>query len=711
MNEPFTNRLIHEKSPYLLQHAHNPVDWYPWSDEAFQKARNEDKPVFLSSGYSTCHWCHVMERESFSDPEVARILNGHFVPIKVDREERPDIDNFYLKAVMAITGSGGWPLTTFLTPDKKPFWGGTYYPPEDRPGTPGFKTLLLTIAHEWENQRIRLLTSAESVIHAFIEQQKVERGKVVPLDRKEFVKAYHNLSSHFDERFGGFGGAPKFPRPHLLSFLLRYWKRTGEERALWMVEHTLLQMARGGIYDHIGGGFHRYATDAQWRIPHFEKMLYDQALASKICLEAYQSTGRREHAQTAREIFEYVLRSLTDPEGGFYSGQDADSAPDPRHPEDKKEGAFYLFNHDEIMAALGRERGEIVSSYFGLSPQGGDGPLQQGEEFMGKNILCISRSLPDIAHLFNRSTGEIEAIIRESKDMLLKIRSKRPKPHLDDKILTDWNGLMISALSLGSRVLGEPRYQERAEKAARFILHNLMDRGGRLLHRYRDQEAAISGMLSDYAFFIQGLLDLYEASFNPAYLKQARFLAGQMLDLFWDEKAEGGFLFTARDREQMPLPLKEAYDGAIPSGNSLAALDLIRLSRLTMDRALEEKAAAVFKTFSQEISQAPDSYCQMLMAFDFAQGPPLEIVLAAHGDNRELAAMVNLVFQKFIPNRTIAFRPPSGRELEETLDIMPHLQNQPPLEGKTTAYVCEKYTCKPPVHSAAELGEMLKGGE
>ncbi|MGA1874785.1 MAG: thioredoxin domain-containing protein [bacterium] len=708
INEPYTNRLIHEKSPYLLQHAHNPVDWYPWSDEAFQKAGKEDKPIFLSIGYSTCHWCHVMERESFSDPEIARLLNTYFVPIKVDREERPDIDSFYMNAVTAILDSGGWPLNVFLTPARKPFWGGTYFPPEDRPGIFGLKTLLAAIAHEWENNRMELLNSSESIIQALIERQKAERGEAVPLSGKELDLAYQSLSSRFDRRFGGFGTAPKFPRPHLLSFLLRYWKRTAEDRALQMVEQTLTRMAGGGIYDQIGGGFHRYATDAEWQVPHYEKMLYDQALASKAYLEAYQATGRKTYAQTAREIFEYVLRSLTGPEGGFYSGEDADSAPDPSHPEEKREGAFYLFSKDEVMAALGRERGEMISFFFGLQAQGVT-HLGLHEECMGKGIPFVAHSIPDTAQRFNRSEDEIEAMVQESRKILLEVRSMRPKPFLDDMILVDWNGLMISSLSLGSRVLGELRYQERAEKAAQFILQNLMDRSGRLLHRYRDKEPAISGMLPDYAFFINGLLDLYEASFHPRYLGQARHLCEQMIDLFRDEQGGGGLLFAAGDREQMPLPQKEAYDGVIPSGNSLAAFDLLRLARLTMDRSLEEKADLLFGAFSKEISQAPDSYAQMLMALDFAKGPSREIVLSAGYDNRELADMVKIIFQGLIPNRVIAFRPPSGRGLEETLALMPHLENRPPLEGRATAYVCEHYTCHPPVKSAIELREVLKG--
>ena len=450
-----TNKLIGEKSPYLLQHAHNPVDWFPWGNEAFEKAKKEDKPIFLSIGYSTCHWCHVMEEESFSNQEIAKIMNKYFVSIKVDREERPDIDNIYMNAVMLMTGSGGWPLTVFLTPDKKPFYGGTYFPPEDKWGRAGFKTILNSIADGWPKNRDEILRSSESLTQA-IRQEALSRGKTTfILNEKTLEQAYTQFQGRFDSSHGGFGAAPKFPMGHSLSFLLRYWKRTGQSRPLEMAEKTLSSMVKGGVYDHIGGGFHRYSTDGQWRVPHFEKMLYDQAILARAYLEAYQATGKEEYAQTAREIFEYVLRDMTHLEGGFYSAEDADS-PSPENPKEKKEGAFYLWSEDEIIKSIGKEQAEVFNYYFGVKP-GGNAPQDPHGESGDKNILYIAHSLEETAGHFKKLSAEIEKIIRISKEKLFSVRSERPRPHLDDKILVDWNGLAISSLAFGSSVLDESR--------------------------------------------------------------------------------------------------------------------------------------------------------------------------------------------------------------------------------------------------------------
>ncbi|MBI3009078.1 MAG: thioredoxin domain-containing protein [Candidatus Omnitrophica bacterium] len=702
--EPYTNRLIKEKSPYLLQHAHNPVDWYPWGDEAFDKAKKEDKPLFLSIGYSTCHWCHVMEEESFSNPDVARIMNKYFVSIKVDREERPDIDGIYMSAVMAMTGSGGWPLTVFLTPDKKPFYGGTYYPPEDKWGRPGLKTILNSIADAWKNRRDEILASGESLTQAIRQQSVSSSKKTFPLNKDTLEKAHTQFFQRFDSRYGGFGDAPKFPSSHSLSFLLRYWKRTKEAKSIEMVEKTLASMSKGGMYDHIGGGFHRYSTDGQWRVPHFEKMLYDQAILAKSYLEAYQGTGKEEYAQTAREIFEYILRDMTHPEGGFYSAEDADS-PSPENPKEKKEGAFYLWSKDEIINILGKEQGEIFSYYFGVEPKGN--ALQDPfGEFKGKNILYVAHNLEETARRFKKSHVEIEKIIKSSNEKLLTIRSKRPRPHLDDKIIVDWNGLMISSLSFGSRVLNEPRYREAAERSAQFILKHLVREDGRLLHRYRDGESAIPGTIEDYAFFIHGLFDLYEATFNPDYLKEAKRLANEMLRLFWDE-SNGGFFFTAVDAERLLIRQKEIYDGAIPSGNSIAALDLLRLGRLTMEKNFEAKAELLFKTFSNEISQAPNAYPQMLIALDFALGPSKEIVLAGDINAKETAQMLRSIYKRFIPNKVVAFRPAKENEAEGVVNLIPFIKDQMPMDGKTTAYICENYVCKLPATDLKKTEELL----
>ena len=496
--ERHTNRLVHEKSPYLLQHAHNPVDWYPWGDEAFEKAKKEDKPIFLSVGYSTCHWCHVMEEESFSNPEMAKIMNDNFISIKVDREERPDVDNIYMQVVMTMTGSGGWPMTVILTPDLKPFFGGTYFPPEDRWGSPGLKSILNTIASKWETERTQILASSESITQAVRAEAQSKAAMSHALDEKTLEKAYQQFRSQFDSRFGGFGDAPKFPRSHTLSFLLRYWKRPGDGKALEMVEKTLQEMAKGGMYDHLGGGFHRYSTDGQWRVPHFEKMLYDQAILSKSYLEAYQATGKEEYAQIAREIFGYVLRDMTGSNGAFYSAEDADSTPDPAQPKKKSEGAFYIWSHDEIVEALGKERADIFNFYFGVEPNG-NAPQDPHGEFKGRNILYVGHSLDETAKRLGKSPQEIETILKETKQILFSIRSKRLRPHLDDKVLTDWNGLMISSLAFASRALDEPRYAESAKKAADFLLEKMKRKDGRLMHRYREGEVAIPGFIEDYA--------------------------------------------------------------------------------------------------------------------------------------------------------------------------------------------------------------------
>lgn len=702
--ELYTNRLINEKSPYLLQHAHNPVDWYPWGEEVFEKARKEDKPVFLSIGYSTCHWCHVMEEESFSDPEVAKIMNKYFVSIKVDREERPDIDHLYMDAVQMMTGSGGWPLTVFLTPDKKPFYGGTYFPPEDRWGRAGFRTVLLSIADGWTNRRNELLSSGEALTDIISQRMRAKIEEPVSLDEHTFKKAYQQFYSTFDSQYGGFGFAPKFPSGHSLSFLLRYWKHNGDTKPLEMVEATLIAMANGGIYDHIGGGFHRYSTDRQWRIPHFEKMLYDQAILSKVYIEAYQATGKKEYAQTVKEVFEYVLRDVTHPEGGFYSAEDADS-PSLENPREKKEGAFYLWSKDEIVNVLGKKQGEIFCYYLGVE-KGGNALQDPQGEFKDKNILYVARRLEETARGFKKLPREIERVIKSSKEKLFAARSKRPKPHLDDKILTDWNGLMISSFAFGSRVLNEPRYREAAERSAQFVLTHLVQEDSRLMHRYREGESAIPGMIDDYAFFIHGLIDLYEATFEPEYLLQAKNLAHQMLKLFWDE-TNGGFFFTGKDAEQLIVRQKEIYNGAIPSGNSIAALDLIRLGRLTMDKEFESRAEFLFKTFSNEISQMPNVYPQMLIALDFALGPSKEIVLSADKETKEIREMLKIIYGRFIPNKVVTFRPSKDIEAKEIIELIPFIKTQIPIDGKPTVYICENYVCKFPVTSIEKIKELL----
>jgi len=700
-----SNRLVKEKSPYLLQHAHNPVEWYPWGDEAFQKARKEDKPVFLSIGYSTCHWCHVMEEESFENAEVAKVMNEHFVSIKVDREERPDLDNIYMTAVQAMTGTGGWPLNVFLTPEGKPFFGGTYWPPEDRWGRPGFVSVLEAVAKAWREEKKEIIDQGENLTQLIQKPVKSEDKMSFSLGDETLRRAYEELSGAFDSTYGGFGRGMKFPRSHTLSLLLRFWKRTEEKRALAMVEKTLSEMAQRGIWDHLGGGFHRYATDPQWFLPHFEKMLYDQAILAKSYLEAYQATGRKEYEAVVRKTFEYVLRDLRGREGAFYSAEDADST-DPLAAK-KREGAFYVWEKSQITDLLGEEKGEIFGFIYGVEEEGNVREDPQGE-FPRKNVLSLVRRVDEAAKEFKKPVPEIERILEESGKKLFEARLKRPRPHRDDKILTDWNGLMISSLALGSRVLAKPGYEEAARQAADFILKKLVRKDGRLLHRYRDGEASILGTIEDYAFFIHGLVDLYEANFEARYLAEAKRLAEEMVRLFWDEK-QGGFFFTAGDAEKLIVRQKEIYDGAIPSGNSFAALDLLRLGRLTMAKDFEKKAQALFDAFSAPVSQNPEAYPQMLIALDFAVGPSREIVIAGEGTaDDETQAFIGLIYSRFLPNKVVALHPSEPKTKAAIEALAPFIKNQLPLRNKPTVYVCENYNCKFPTTQLSELENLLR---
>jgi len=731
--ETYTNRLAQEKSPYLLQHAHNPVDWYPWGEEAFHKAKAENKPIFLSIGYSTCHWCHVMEEESFVNPEIAKILNDHFVSIKVDREERPDVDHLYMQAVMAMTGAGGWPMSVFLTPDQKPFYGGTYFPPTDKWGKPGFSTLLKTIHEKWISEHDRLLKSGEDIAQMLQEEaQRKTQSKHIALNKGTLKVAYEQFASRFDSNTGGFSDAPKFPQSHILSFLLRYWKRTGQfaprganwegfeigadrDQPLQMVTKTLEEMAKGGMYDQLGGGFHRYSTDSQWRVPHFEKMLYDQAILAKSYLEAYQVTRKEQYAQVAREIFDYVLRDMTNPKGGFYSAEDADSAADPAVPNKKTEGAFYVWSYDEILKHLSKEQAEIFNFYFGVLPEG-NAAQDPHEEFKRKNILYVDHSLEETAAAFKKSPEEIRQMIQEAKEKLNAVRLTRQRPHLDDKVLTDWNGLMISALALGSRVLGEPRYGVAAKRAADFILENMIIPspqpsplrgegrvGGRLMHRYRDGHVSVLGFLEDYAFFTHGLIDLYEATFDSRYLEETKLLLNQMHALFWDD-ATGGFFLTGTDAESLIIRVKDVYDGALPSGNSVAALSLLRAARLMMNQEFEQWAQKTLEAFSESLSQYPSGFAQMMIALDFALGPSREIVIAGPAKilgevrrvsplssgkegNPEIEQILKQIFSRFIPNKVVKFQASENR--------------------KTTVNFCQNHVCQLPLTDLSKLEGIL----
>jgi uncharacterized protein YyaL (SSP411 family) len=689
---PVHNRLIFEKSPYLLQHAANPVDWYPWGEEAFRKAREEDKPVFLSIGYSTCHWCHVMERESFEDPEVARLLNETFVNIKVDREERPDIDNIYMSVCQAMTGSGGWPLTIIMTPDKQPFFAGTYFPKEERFGRPGMLELVPRVQQAWETQREELLASAEAIVGHV---RSVSVGGPGPELGLETLKAaYDQLAGRFDARRGGFGEAPKFPTPHNLSFLLRCWKRDGRESALEMVERTLQAMRAGGMYDHVGFGFHRYATDADWLVPHFEKMLYDQALLVIAYVEAYQATARPEYAQTVREILTYVLRDMTAPEGGFYSAEDADS--------EGVEGKFYVWTREEVVDTLGEPAGEMFCRVYEIRP---DGNFSNPHCPPGTNIPHRTRPLSHWAGEFGLWEDELRSQLETARQRLFAARERRVRPFKDDKILTDWNGLMIAALAKAARALTEPEYADAAQRAADFVLTRLRDDRGRLLKRYRDGEAGLPAHLEDYAFMVWGLLELYEANFAVRNLEAALRLNREMLARFWDE-LRGGLYFTADDAEELPLRTKEVYDGAIPSGNSVAMLNLLRLGRITADVELEAQAAEITRAFSGQVSRLASAHTQLLCALDFAVGPSYEVVIAGQPGAADTTRMLQSLWGRFIPNKVVLLR--SGEpEAAPLTRIAPYTVRQTSLEGRATAYVCLNRACKAPTTDVAEMLALL----
>jgi uncharacterized protein YyaL (SSP411 family) len=687
------NRLAVEKSPYLLQHVDNPVDWYPWGEEAFEKAKAENKPIFLSIGYSTCHWCHVMAHESFEDPEVANLMNDTFVSVKVDREERPDIDNIYMAAARLSTGSGGWPLTVIMTPDKKPFLTATYIPKENRYGTMGMLELIPKIREIWSKQREEVIQSADQFVEALHKTDQYISGDA-PGERA-LESAFEQFEITFDSRFGGFGKSPKFPSPHNLMFLLRYWKRKNSPKALEMVEKTLTEMRKGGIYDHLGYGFHRYATDQQWLLPHFEKMLYDQALLAMVYLETCQATGKEEYADTASEIFEYVLRDMTAPNGGFYSAEDADS--------EGEEGKFYIWRVDEIKRILGEKDSGIFAKVYGLEDDGNFEEQGAGRK-TGDNIIHLENSWAQLADQMNLGERELKQKMLKSRKKLFEIRENRVHPHKDDKILSDWNGLMIASLAMGGRILGEAKFKDAARKAADFMLSDMRDDNGRLYHRYREGEAGISANLDDYAFLIWGLIELYHASFEIKYLKAALELNDVMLGQFWDHDS-GGLFFSGDDTNDLILRLKEGFDGAAPSGNSVAAYNLLRLSRITADPEIEKKSSEICSLFSSEIRREPSGFAMLLNAVDFGIGPSYEIVIAGEEKAEDTGKMLDALNSSFIPNKVVIFRPPENNP--QIAEIAKYTLNQRPLDGKATAYVCTDFACKSPTVNIDEMLQLI----
>ncbi|WP_414468572.1 thioredoxin domain-containing protein [Methanobacterium sp. ACI-7] len=682
-NPKYKNHLANEKSPYLIQHVNNPVDWYPWSDEAFQKAKEQNKPIFLSIGYSTCHWCHVMAHESFEDPEIGKLMNDTFVSIKVDREERPDLDNIYMAVCQLMTGSGGWPLTIIMTPNKEPFFAGTYFAPESGYGRPGLKDIINSVKEAWNTKQDEITKSTDSILNALKQVSETSSGDELSVDILD--ECYEVLLGNFDGVYGGFGKAPKFPSSHNLLFLLRYWKRSGLKFPLSMITETLDSMRNGGIYDHIGFGFHRYSVDQEWLVPHFEKMLYDQAMISMAYVETFQATKNERYKNIALEIFEYVIRDMQSSEGGFYSAEDADS--------EGVEGKFYVWTKDEIMNVLGPDDGKLALRVYNITEQGNFLEEATGEE-TGANILHLQNSIEDIAEISHISEENLEEKMEEIRKNLFEHREKRVHPHKDDKILTDWNGLMIASLAKGAEVLNEETLLKSAKNAADFII-NSMCKDNHLMHRFREGESAIKGHLDDYAFMIYGLLELYEASFDLKYLKSALSLNETLLKHFWDNE-DGGFYFTPDYAEDVLLRKKEIYDGAIPSGNSIQYLNLLKIAQLTENKEFKDKALQLEKAFSKTIKNTPSGFTGFLCGLDFRVGPSYEIVIAGNKEENETKSLVETVWNNYIPNKTLILR--SEDNVSELIDAIPSAESKKIENNKATAYVCSEGSCKNPTN-------------
>jgi uncharacterized protein YyaL (SSP411 family) len=679
------NRLAEEKSPYLLQHKDNPVDWHPWGTEAFELARREDKPVFLSIGYSTCHWCHVMAHESFEDAAIAELLNRDFVSIKVDREERPDVDDVYMAAVQAMTGTGGWPLSLFLTPDGRPFLGGTYYPPDDRYGRPGFPTLLKSVATAWKQNRQQLEGSAEELLEHLTETARLVGGGPVAVGVLD--AAHQAMAARFDRKNGGFGHAPKFPPSMNLEFLLRRWLHGREPIAREIVETTLSKMAAGGMYDQVGGGFHRYSVDDRWLVPHFEKMLYDNGMLARTYLLAYRAFGAGAYARVARETLDFLLAEMTPEEGGFFAAQDADS--------EGREGAFYVWDPERIAAAVGNDRAPLVCARFGVT--------ETGSFENGESVLAIARSVPDLAREFGRSDEEVGRILRESRRLLYEARCTRPRPGTDRKLLTDWTALAISAFALAGRMLREPRYEAAAKRAADRILSTCR-RDDTLLHRPGAGGNGIRGFASDYAAFIEALLDLYEATFDGAYFAAAVSLQRELDARFAD--SNGGYFLSEESADRLILRPRESLDGATPSSNSIAAMNLLRLAALTGDRSYRDRAEHLFASASAYLNRAPIAVPRLLSALDFSRARVFEIVLAGSVGEPGFEALRNAVFDSPVLDRVVAHA--SGSEAPAELSGL--LESREASTGRATAWVCQNFSCQQPTSDPAELSAALNAG-
>jgi uncharacterized protein YyaL (SSP411 family) len=679
------NRLIHEQSPYLRQHAHNPVDWYPWGDEALSRARAENKPILLSIGYSACHWCHVMERESFENEAIAKLMNDNFVSIKVDREERPDLDQIYMDAVQMITRRGGWPLTVFLTPDGRPFYGGTYFPPEDRYGVPGFPRVLTSIATAYQNGAHEIAHNTEKITEAL--QAMASGGSSSGDLRPDLAAAAARaLASAYDSVHGGLGGAPKFPNAFVLSLFLRAFSGAGDESMADMVRHSLKKMARGGIYDQLGGGFHRYSVDERWLVPHFEKMLYDNALLAGLYADAGRALNEAEFLEVSREIIDYVLREMTSSEGGFYSSQDADS--------EGEEGKFFVWTPEEFRRLLGPELAEIAGRYFDVTEEG---------NFETGNILHRTIEIADAARMFHKGEEETESALRSAREKLLAAREKRVHPGRDDKILTAWNAMMIAAMAAGYRAHHDPRYLDAAARAAAFVMEKMWD--GRALKRsYKDGVARFNAYLEDYGLLAGAMIDLYEASLDSRYLAHARTLADVVLERFLDREG-GGFFFTSDDHERLIARTKPAFDGSTPSGNSVTVMALLRLGEYTGDERYRIEAERALRLFREPMEQQPFGFAHMLEAADLYQRGPTEVVVAGEADSPEFRHWVERLGLLYVPNLALFAADAEGGGTDLTLPEQ--VRGKHAIDGRVTAYVCRERVCSPPIVEFKELETEL----
>jgi uncharacterized protein YyaL (SSP411 family) len=696
----YTNRLIHAKSPYLLLHAHNPVEWYPWGDEAFEKARKENKPIFLSIGYFTCHWCHVMEKESYSDPNVAAILNQHFVSIKVDREERPDIDRLYIAYVEATTGSAGWPLNVLLTPDRKPFFGGTYFTPDQ------LKSLLQQVAGAWSKQHDSIVQTAGRAAQQLIQIVSKQPSATGDLQPAVLGQTYKHIASTYDATNGGFGGAPKFPRPVALCFLLRYYARTGQREALDMTLNTLRAMERGGIHDQLGGGFHRYSTGASWLVPHFEKMLYDQAQLAIVYTEAYQTTHGRFYADTTRNILDFALHEMQQPHGGFASAEDADSRIAPGKPE-TSEGVFYIWTAKEIESVLSKQDAAVFEYAYGVE-SAGNVPSQQDirGELNGKNVLYEARSTEDTAKKFGQTVEQTADKLTAARKALLVARSRRPHPPLDDKIVTAWNSMMISALARASQALDEPRYLEAALVMAKFLETHLYDsKTGKLWRSYRASSPSVDGFLDDYTDLISGLLDLYQAGFDVHWLKWAVLLQEKQDQVFGDAK-EGGYFDAGPSDPSLLSRTREAYDGAEPSPNSTAAMNLLRLAQFTDRTEWRDRAQKTLSAFAARLQSDPDAVPALASALDFRLALTKQILIVGDPTSQDTRELLRQVNTRFLPNKILLLAD-GGAGQQQLARWLPFVAGTHRMKDRATAYVCENYLCKLPTSDPEVMAGLL----